>query len=773
MITFPPTPTLNDIYTSPDGRSWKWNGTAWRGVPPLGSSQVQSDWDATSGIGEILHKPTIPAAFDATALASVSHAATTKTPPVDADEIPIVDSAASNVLKKLTWANLKATAKAYFDGLYATFAQGANADAHRVDVEMYGFLNQTETTLAFDPAGGTTPNNGLFTLGSVGASWSYYAKGIKYTITGAKTVVVPDATTATTAYFVYIDNNVTTGALTCTTSPWNLNDDGRVPVATITRNSALDPTYLIGDERHTVKIMRRDHMHEHYSAGATYASGGDLSGLTALTDTLTAITPGVAAVKWFDEDIYHSSPAITDNQGLTTTPYTVFYKTGANAWAWARSLVPFRYSGAGFIQITNNTAGTIAGVPAYTTGAFNTAGSNNYVNYFMFVSNANGQEAVAWIPGQALHSSTSLAYAETWASINIAGLPIQDGVAVWMFTYRLNGSQLGKVTLTRLPVRVSGSIVTSSAVVSIAHDGLAGLGTAGAGVTFGHVNDTTQTFAGDKTFSGDILTVGDTLIVKELEVLGRFFYSPVREVAVLTSSGTWTVPENVDTLVSVLVVAGGGGGGRDPANGGGSGGGGGGGIVTASNLSVTPGQQISLTIGAAGVGATTNTAGGAGGNSVFGSLTTAVGGGGGGAYPVNGGVGGSGGGSGFHSSTAGAGTSSQGYAGGQASGSLLGGAGGGGGAGGAGGAAASTLSGGAGGVGLASLITGSEVYYAGGGGGGAHDTGTGGAGTGGGGNGAVGASGTAGSANTGGGGGGSGRDYHGGNGGSGVIILRY
>lgn len=46
-------------------------------------------------------------------------AATSKTTPVDADLIPIVDSAASNVLKKLTWANLKATLKTYFDTLYA------------------------------------------------------------------------------------------------------------------------------------------------------------------------------------------------------------------------------------------------------------------------------------------------------------------------------------------------------------------------------------------------------------------------------------------------------------------------------------------------------------------------------------------------------------------------------------------------------------------------------------------------------------------------------
>lgn len=47
--------------------------------------------------------------------------ATAKTTPVDADTMPINDSAASNVLKKVTWANIKATAKTYFDTLYIPF----------------------------------------------------------------------------------------------------------------------------------------------------------------------------------------------------------------------------------------------------------------------------------------------------------------------------------------------------------------------------------------------------------------------------------------------------------------------------------------------------------------------------------------------------------------------------------------------------------------------------------------------------------------------------
>lgn len=59
-------------------------------------------------------------------------ASTSKTTLVDADVLPILDSAAANILKKVTWVNVKATLKTYFDTLYATVgafaASGANAD---------------------------------------------------------------------------------------------------------------------------------------------------------------------------------------------------------------------------------------------------------------------------------------------------------------------------------------------------------------------------------------------------------------------------------------------------------------------------------------------------------------------------------------------------------------------------------------------------------------------------------------------------------------------
>jgi len=56
----------------------------------------------------------------ADSIASTIHGATAKTTPVDADEFGLIDSAASNVLKKLTWSNIKATLKSYFDSVTTT-----------------------------------------------------------------------------------------------------------------------------------------------------------------------------------------------------------------------------------------------------------------------------------------------------------------------------------------------------------------------------------------------------------------------------------------------------------------------------------------------------------------------------------------------------------------------------------------------------------------------------------------------------------------------------
>lgn len=70
------------------------------------------------------------------------NAATSKATPVDADEIPILDSAASNGLKKLTWANLKATVYAALP----TFISSATSKATPVDADMLPLYDSAATT---------------------------------------------------------------------------------------------------------------------------------------------------------------------------------------------------------------------------------------------------------------------------------------------------------------------------------------------------------------------------------------------------------------------------------------------------------------------------------------------------------------------------------------------------------------------------------------------------------------------------------------------------
>ena len=86
---------------------------------------------------------------------------TSKATPIDADVLGIWDSAAANILKKLTWANLQATLKTYFDSLYyivggadvaiadgGTCASTVAAARSNLNVDIAGTDNSTDVTLA-------------------------------------------------------------------------------------------------------------------------------------------------------------------------------------------------------------------------------------------------------------------------------------------------------------------------------------------------------------------------------------------------------------------------------------------------------------------------------------------------------------------------------------------------------------------------------------------------------------------------------------------------
>jgi len=80
-------------------------------------------------------------AAGSSSVAGQIHAATAKTAPVDLDEFGIVDTASSNVLKKLTWANLKAT----FMSSIGLLISGLTARSTPIDADVFVIGDSSST----------------------------------------------------------------------------------------------------------------------------------------------------------------------------------------------------------------------------------------------------------------------------------------------------------------------------------------------------------------------------------------------------------------------------------------------------------------------------------------------------------------------------------------------------------------------------------------------------------------------------------------------------
>lgn len=119
---------------------------------------------------------------------------------------------------------------------------------------------------------------------------------------------------------------------------------------------------------------------------------------------------------------------------------------------------------------------------------------------------------------------------------------------------------------------------------------------------------------------------GRLVLVSDGSAAWRLLRQPVASgMQVFTASGTFNVPSGVYLIDVEVLGGGGGGGGSGTANTGGAGGGGGG--YARRLCAVTPGQAVSVTVGAGGAGSTSN--GATGGTSSFGAFCSATGGEGG------------------------------------------------------------------------------------------------------------------------------------------------
>lgn len=113
-------------------------------------------------------------AVSAPDFSSITHSSTSKATPVDADEIPIIDSESSYSLKKLTWANLKATLLNVFAPLSSPAFTG-NPTINGVGIGLYPHrnriingamnVNQINGTTAVTPTSNGTYISDMFLVG--------------------------------------------------------------------------------------------------------------------------------------------------------------------------------------------------------------------------------------------------------------------------------------------------------------------------------------------------------------------------------------------------------------------------------------------------------------------------------------------------------------------------------------------------------------------------------------------------------------------------------
>ena len=127
------------------------------------------------------------------------HAATSKTPPVDADEFPLLDSAGSFAFVKLTVVNLKAFLKTYFDAIYFT-----PVDATSSVKGILKLTNQLGGTASLPTVTGITETGGptALTFGAV-ADTQVFTRSGSNVIGAARREVL----TATRTYYARIDGS--------------------------------------------------------------------------------------------------------------------------------------------------------------------------------------------------------------------------------------------------------------------------------------------------------------------------------------------------------------------------------------------------------------------------------------------------------------------------------------------------------------------------------------------------------------------------------------
>ena len=332
-----------------------------------------------------------------------------------------------------------------------------------IDSHRRGFVDNTETTLSF------TDTSGLFTLTANGSEWSYYKGGIKYTISGNKTVTLPSGGLAAPGtYYITITDDIGTLEVSAVNTPWTF-DPNVVFVATVDFNSTGTPKYVMADERHTMLIDYQMHKYLHSTTGTQFVSGGELTGPDVSAGDITVTNSnnavGVAQTVIADEDLFITlAPLARPNGG--GNDYFVWRRDSSDIDQWKLEGTPLTVN-ASYIQYDDGTD-----MVDVTPGKF----VNTYIA-FTDLTGGGGNPQFSIIPGQGQFDTVDDAINENPANFDFTGLPIAEWVIAYQLTWESSTGYTtdGKVALAAEPKRINVTSTSSSAPSTTSHNDLLGL----------------------------------------------------------------------------------------------------------------------------------------------------------------------------------------------------------------------------------------------------------------------------------------------------------
>lgn len=283
-----------------------------------------------------------------------------------------------------------------------------------------GIVDASQTVLSVDDGSRT------LTIAPVGASFSYYAGGVKFVVTSPQSISWPNTDGS---YFFYFNE---LGQLTYTTAFVSEILTKYCFVSIVTWDQAAGAHIYFANERHGIQMGTYTHLYLHNTQGAKFDQGLGLNnfsvdgtGNVAANAQFTSLS----GIIW-DEDLKILVPA--------QSQFPIFYKSGTQWKRKSADLYPVIYSG------TAGYAGTRLPYNLNTGGVWSLAevDANKFVLVHVFATNDMDYPVIG-LQGQAQYISKTAARDGAAVELNsLTGLPFAEFVPIGTVIFETTAAYL-------------------------------------------------------------------------------------------------------------------------------------------------------------------------------------------------------------------------------------------------------------------------------------------------------------------------------------------